>query len=98
MIDAAKKKKEPQTFAGALAFAFDTSQIEVVARLVEGKNSDGFNPSMFGDCLSLISLVLMTFSLFMYSVSGRLPIFSVSQCEGHSEALGLDFPFPSAVS
>lgn len=69
-----------------------------MARLVEGRNSDGFNPSMVGDCLSLISLVLMTFGLFMYSVFGRLLIFCVSQCEGPSEALGLDFPFPSAVS
>lgn len=47
---------------------------------------------------SLISLVLMTFGLFMYSVSERLPILCVLQCEGHTEALGLDFPFLSGVS
>lgn len=69
-----------------------------MARVVEGRNSDGFNPSVVGDCLSLVSLVLMTFGLFMCSVSRRLPILCVSQCEGHSEALGLDFPFLSAVS
>lgn len=68
-----------------------------MARVVEGRNSDAFNPSMVGDCLSLISLVLMTFGLFMSSVSGGLPILSFSQCEGQREALGLDSPFLSAV-
>jgi len=45
-----------------------------MARLVKSRNSDIFSPTIVGDCLSFISLFLLTFGLFMYPVSVRFPI------------------------
>lgn len=72
LIDPAGEKN-PQTLAGAWLLLLISSEIEVVAKLVEGRNSDRFSPSIAGDCLPFISLFLLTFGLFMYPVSIRSP-------------------------